>query len=397
MRLSTAQIHQQGLQGLLHQQQAIAKVQQQMTTGSKLVTAADDPAAFSNAQRLDHTLSSLEQFGKNSGHLERRLGMQDNALSDAGDRLVRARELVIRANTPTLSNDDRRLIAIEMRQLRAELVAIGNRDDGAGRALFAGTRDGVVPFADNAGSVTYSGDSGRNDVDVAPDLVVADTDPGNALFLRIPVGDGIVRGSAGSTNAGSGVLASASVTDHGAWNGAGMTVEFVDGAAYRVLDGGGNEIATGTWQAGETITAGGVQMQLSGAPAAGDRFTVERAGERDIFATLGALADAMEMTGTSPADSARRTNALTAGLGDLATAQEHLLAARASTGTRLAALDHAAESRSATSLALETTLSDLRDTDYAEAATRLAIHMTALQAAQQVTVRIQGLSLFNQL
>ena len=39
----------------------------------------------------------------------------------------------------------------------------------------------------------------------------------------------------------------------------------------------------------------------------------------------------------------------------------------------------------------------LRDTDYAEAATRLAIHMTALQAAQQVTVRIQALSLFNQL
>lgn len=397
MRLSTAQIHQQGLQGLLQQQQAIARAQQQMTTGSKLITAADDPAAFSNAQRLDHAVSSLEQLGKNSGHLERRLGLQENALSDASDRLARARDLVIRANTPTLSNEDRKLIAIEMRQLRAELVSIGNRDDGAGRALFAGTRDGVVPFADNAGSVTYAGDSGRNDVDVAPDLAVADTDPGSALFLRIPLGDGIVRGSAGSANTGSGVLASASVTDHAAWNGAGVTVEFLDGAEYRVLDAGGAEIGTGTWQAGQTISAGGVQMQLNGAPAAGDRFSIERAGERDIFATLGALADAMETSGTSPADNARRTNALTSGLGDLATAQEHLLAARASTGTRLASLTHAAESRGATSLALETTLSDLRDTDYAEAATRLAIHMTALQAAQQVTVRMHGLSLFNQM
>ena len=397
MRLSTAQIHQQGLQGLLQQQQAIARAQQQMTTGSKLITAADDPAAFSNAQRLDHAVSSLEQLGKNSGHLERRLGLQENALSDASDRLARARDLVIRANTPTLSNEDRKLIAIEMRQLRAELVSIGNRDDGAGRALFAGTRDGVVPFADNAGSVTYAGDSGRNDVDVAPDLAVADTDPGSALFLRIPLGDGIVRGSAGSANTGSGVLASASVTDHAAWIGAGVTVEFLDGAEYRVLDAGGAEIGTGTWQAGQTISAGGVQMQLNGAPAAGDRFSIERAGERDIFATLGALADAMETSGTSPADNARRTNALTSGLGDLATAQEHLLAARASTGTRLASLTHAAESRGATSLALETTLSDLRDTDYAEAATRLAIHMTALQAAQQVTVRMHGLSLFNQM
>ncbi len=395
MRLSTAQIHDQGLQGLLQRQQAISKTQQQMTTGSKLVTAADDPAAFSNAQRLDHAVAQLEQFGRNSGHLERRLGLQENALSDAGDHLIRARELVIRANTPTLSNEDRRVIAVEMRQLRAELISIGNRGDGAGRALFAGTRDGVVPFADNGGTISYTGDNGRNDVDVAPDLAVADTDPGSALFLRVPVGDGIVRGSAGVANNGTGVLASASVTDHGSWNGAGITVEFTDATSYRVLDAGGTEIGNGAWQAGQTIAAGGVQMQLSGAPVAGDRFTVERAGERDIFATLGALADAMEVPGDAPADNARRTNALTAGLGDLATAQEHLLAARASTGARMSTLDHAAESRSATALALESTLSDLRDTDYAEAAGRFAMQMTALQAAQQVAVRIQGMSLFN--
>src|SRR5690606_6086392 len=300
IRLSTAQIHNQRMQGMLQRQQAIAKTQQQMVTGSKLITAADDPAAFSNAQRLDHAVSQLEQFGKSSGHLERRLGLQENALSDAGDQLIRARELVIRANTPTLSNDDRKVIAVEMRQLRAELISIGNRGDGA------------VPFADRRGTGTYAGDAGRNDVDVAPDLAVADTDPGSALFLRVPVGDGIVRGSAGAANAGSGVLASASVTDHGSWNGAGVTVEFVDGANYRVLDAGGSEVGTGTWQAGQTISAGGVQMQLSGAPVGGDRFTVERAGERDIFATLDALASAMEAPGSTPADSARRTNALTA-------------------------------------------------------------------------------------
>ena len=38
-----------------------------------------------------------------------------------------------------------------------------------------------------------------------------------------------------------------------------------------------------------------------------------------------------------------------------------------------------------------------RAADYAEAASRFAMQLTALQAAQQVTVRIQGLSLFNRL
>ena len=109
------------------------------------------------------------------------------------------------------------------------------------------------------------------------------------------------------------------------------------------------------------------------------------------------IADALEAPGSNAAADARRTNILTGALGDLATAQDHLLAARASTGSRLASLDNAAESRSATGLALETTLSDLRDIDYAEAATRFTMQLTALEAAQQVTLRIQGLSLFNKL
>lgn len=397
MRISTASMFNQGLQAMLQRQSELARTQEQLTTGRLFSHAAQDPTAAAAAQGLDHALASLDRLGTNAGHLERRLGLQENALSDAGDQLIRARELVVRANTPTLSEPDRKAIAVELRQLRAELVTIGNRGDGAGRALFAGTRDGVVPFADTAGGVTYAGNGGSNQVEVAPGLSLADTDPGSAVFMRVPDGDGIVRGSVGAANTGTGVLSSASVVDHAAWNGSGITVEFIDAGSYRVLDDDGAEIGTGTWAAGQSISAGGVQLQLGGAPAAGDRFGVQRAGTRDVFGTLDSLADALEAPAGGPADAARRSNALTLGLGDLASAQEHLLGARASTGSRLASLDNAAESRSATSLSLETTLSGLRDTNYAEAATRLATQLTALEAAQQVTLRMQGLSLFNKL
>src|SRR5690606_6838257 len=83
--------------------------------------------------------------------------------------------------------------------------------------------------------------------------------------------------------------------------------------------------------------------------------------------------------------------------GDLTIAQEHLIGARASTGNRLSALTAAAESRLATGLSLETTLSGLRDVNYAEAASQFTMQLTALEAAQQVTLRIQGLSLINKL
>ncbi|MGV8940435.1 MAG: flagellar hook-associated protein FlgL [Lysobacter sp.] len=397
MRISTAGMYAQGLQSMLQRQSEMVRTHEQMTTGRLYSHAGQDPAAASTAQGLDHALAALDSYKNSAGHMDRRLNLQEHALTSANDRIGRARDLIVQANNPTLSADDRKTIAVELRHLRAEMISIGNSNDGSGRALFAGTRDGVVPFADNAGSVVYSGNDGQNSVIVAPGLGLADADPGSALFMRMPTGDGLVRGSAGTANTGTGVLQSSSVTDHSAWNGSGITVEFTAADSYRVLDGGGTEIATGTWQKGQTISAGGVQLKLDGSPDAGDSFSVRRAPEADIFTTLQSLADALEAPGATPADAARRTNALNTGLGDLTSAQQHLITARASTGSRLSALDAAAESRSATGLALETTLSGLRDVNYAEAASQFTMQLTALEAAQQVTLRIQGLSLFNKL
>ncbi len=397
MRISTAGMYAQGLQSMLQRQSEMVRTHEQMTTGRLYSHAGQDPAAASTAQGLDHALAALDSYKTSAGHVDRRLNLQEHALTSANDRVGRARDLIVQANTPTLSADDRKTIATELRHLRAEMISIANSNDGSGRALFAGTRDGVVPFADNGGTVVYSGNDGQNSVVVAPGLNLADADPGSALFMRMPTGDGMVRGSAGTANTGSGILQSANVTNHGAWNGAGVTVEFTAADTYRVLDGSGAEVATGSWARGQTISAGGVQLKLDGNPEAGDSFSVQRAPEADIFATLKSLADALEAPGGSPADAARRTNALNAGLGDLTSAQEHLIGARASTGARLSALDTAAESRVATGLSLETTLSGLRDVNYAEAASRFTMQLTALEAAQQVTLRIQGLSLFNKI
>ena len=397
MRISTAQIHYQGLQGLLQRQQGLARTQQEMISGNKLATAADDPAAFASAQRIDHAVASLEQFERNSGMVEHRLRLQEQALSDSSDVLIRARELAIQANTPALSDSDRGAIAAELRSLQAGMLGIANRDDGTGRSLFAGTRDGITPFADVGGAVVYAGDDGRNEIDIAAGLSVADADAGSNVFMRVRTGDGSVRGTAASTNTGSGVLQSSAVTDYAAWNNTALTVEFTAPDAYQVVDDAGTVLASGPYEPGASVAAGGVQMRLTGSPAAGDSFAIERAPNRDVFSTLDALADALEAPVANPAERARRDNVIAASIGDLATAQGHMLDLRASTGTRLATLDSVADARSAENVSLEATLSNLRDVDYAEAATQLALHLTALEAAQRTMVRVQGMSLFDAL
>lgn len=397
LRISTAGLYAQGLQGLLLQQQQVARTQQELVSNKKLLHAADDPAAMAESQRLDHALAALEQNGRNAGAIEHRLRSQESALEDVGSKLNRARELAIRANSGALSPADRQSIADELRSIRLEVLSIANRDDGTGRRLFAGTRDGVVPFADNGGSVAYAGDDGRNLVEIAPDLLLADTDAGSDVFMRVRTGDGTLRGSAAAGNTGTGLLQTSAVTDHAAWDAGTLRVEFAAADAWRVVDTDGNVLSTGAYSPGSSIEAGGVQLILTGTPAAGDAFTVEPAPARDIFATLENLADALEAPVSTPGEQARLGNALGAAIGDLGTAQDHMLALRASTGTRLAALDNAADTRNAGEVSLSETLSRLRDVDYAEAASRLALQLTALDAAQKTMLRVQTMSLFERM
>ena len=63
-------------------------------------------------------------------------------------------------------------------------------------------------------------------------------------------------------------------------------------------------------------------------------------------------------------------------------------------GNRLQSLDRAESSHEGVAVELMSTLSELRDVDIAEAASRLSLQITALEAAQQTLVRVQGLSLF---
>lgn len=397
MRISTSGLYQQTLSALLNKQRELAKTQQELASGNRLTRAAADPAAAGQAQRLDHAIASLGHFDRASTLLGNRLRLQETALGDAGDYLARARELAIQGNTATVTAEDRKLIAIEIRHIRSELLSIANREDGSGRRLFAGQRDGVVPFSDSGGVVTYVGDDGRNLVDVAPDLALADTEPGSEVFMRPRTGDGEIRGSALPANAGTGVLQSTSVGDRAAWPATPLRLAFTSETAWEMRDGGGTVLSSGTYASGGTITAAGVQVRLAGAPAPGDGFAIEPAPRQDVFATLESLADALEAPADTPTTRARLGNALGGSLADIASAQEHFLSIRTAGGVRLASLDQAEQRRGDEDVSLRTTLSDLRDVDYAEATTRLSLQLTAIEAAQRTMLRVQSSSLFDKL
>lgn len=394
-RISTSGVYQQSLSTMLAKQAGLAHTQQQLATGKRLVTAKDDPVAAGTAVSLDRAAAELERFGENANVLGNRLNLQESVLAQAGDRLARVRELTIQANNASLSSEDKKAITAELKVIREELLGLANSQDGSGRYLFGGTDDGHAPFVLSGGDVSYTGDQTQRQVEIAPDHFVSDTIPGSELFMRVRSGDGRVDGAAAASNTGSGVLMEFGVGNTGSWNGQSYSVVFTAPDAYELRDAGGAVVGTGAYMSGEGISVGGLTLRIDGAPATGDSFSVGAAQTQDVFGMLDDLVTALELPDDTPQQRAVQQNQLQAALRNTATAQEHFIDGRATGGAQLAAMDSAAELRVAQSVTLETTLSGIRDLDYAEAISRFTLESTALQAAQQAFMRLQSSSLFD--
>ncbi|WDS36846.1 flagellar hook-associated protein FlgL [Pseudoxanthomonas sp.] len=396
-RISTNGQYQFSLNLMMAKQRELAKTYQQVSTGSKMVTGADDPLGAGRSQQMDRSLARLDQYGDNATQLQSRLNQQESVLAQAGDLLTRVRTLSVQANNASLSDADRKSISNEFNTIYNQLLALSNSDDGSGRYLFGGTQDGNAPFTLSGGKVVYNGDQTQRQVEVASGLRINDTLPGSEVFMRVRTGTGTVDTSVGAANTGTGLLLDFGITNSDTWNGATYNVVFTAPDTYEVRDASGGVLDSGRYSDGDTIAYGGIQMRLEGAPAAGDTFTIAPSGTRDIFSTLKELASTLGTETTTDAQRAAQHNALQSGLRDISTAQQAFVDARAEGGAGQSAIDNANDLNASRTVATKTDLSSIRDLDYAEALSRYSQESTALDAAQRVFAQIQQMSLFKQL
>jgi flagellar hook-associated protein 1 FlgK len=102
--------------------------------------------------------------------------------------------------------------------------------------------------------------------------------------------------SAASGNTGTGTVSTPSITDPTTWTNGAYSISFTDPANYQVTDSGGNVVAAGTYTAGSPISFNGQQVSISGAPAAGDTFTVGPNNKANTGDNTNILAMAADMT-----------------------------------------------------------------------------------------------------
>jgi flagellar hook-associated protein 3 FlgL len=392
MRISTVSFQQDAVSQMDDLQAAMSRTQTELSTGKRLQSAADDPAAMVQVNQLNTEVSASTQYVTNGNSASANLKLEEQAMSDATTTLQSARDLAVEANNASLTAAQRQDIATQLQQQLKDLVAIGNRTDSNGHYLFAGNASDTVPFSQAGNSVTYNGAALVSQVQIGPNQRISGGDTGATVFMNIPAGNGTFTTATAAGNTGTGSIDTGTVTNPAAWVPDTYTISFTSPTQYTVTNSAGTTVASGTnFADGDSIAFNGIQVAITGTPAAGDQFTVAKAGTASAFSTLSGLINTLNST-TSPAQLATQIGGA---LQQIDGAITNFSNVSASVGARLNSVTSTQTAAQSLQTDLQTSISQLSDTDYAAAVTQLSTQELSLQAAQESYASIAKLSLFN--
>ena len=399
MRLSTAGMHRTSIDAILDHQAKMAKTQQQITTGRRFTTAAEDPIGAVRAVGLDRTLADNAQYDRNSNIIESRLSYEEQTLADVTTLLQSARDLALQGANSTLGLEERRMLANEVRQNLAALMEMANRDDGNGEFLFAGTSTATRPFVQSTTGANYLGDQTTRQIRISSTQSLADVHTGADVFMGIAERNGVFRTTVNAGNTGTATIDVGRVVDPTAWVADNYTLQFTSPSDWQVVDDTTPTplvIATGAgFTSGQSISFSGINVTITGTPATNDTFSITPAQDTDMFAMLDELARTLEGAPAIAGSNAAFQAQIGASIANLDKALERSVSVRAEVGSRLNAIDIAADFRESEAVDLQALLSELRDVDYAEAISQLNQQYAGLQAAQAAYTRIAQMSLFD--
>lgn len=80
MRVSTATIYDQGVFNIQRNQSELLKVQEQVSTGRRVLTPADDPVSASRALEVSQSKAITAQFARNTESATAAIGLTENSL-----------------------------------------------------------------------------------------------------------------------------------------------------------------------------------------------------------------------------------------------------------------------------------------------------------------------------
>ncbi|MFS2004264.1 flagellar hook-associated protein FlgL [Duganella sp. CT11-25] len=415
MRISTKTIYDRGVNNITTQQAAMSRTQQQLATGRKNLTAADDPIATARALEVTQSQSINTQLVTNRSNAKGMLSLETVALASSTAIMQDIKDLAVKAGNGSMTQKDRESLAVELEGRLSDLLGQANTSDGVGGYVFSGYKSTTLPFTQTASGAAYQGDQGQRELQVGSTRKLPITDSGSSVFENNATGNGsFVTGvdAANYDRGGTGIISAGSVKDATQLTGHKYQIDFQVVPAspgvskvttYTVTDLTLNQPVPATpvpavpqpYTSGANITFDGVQFDIKGDPADLDNFTVEPSTKQSVFTTVSDMIKALRAPGDGAAGQASLNNKLNQLQMNIDNATDNILSVQSAVGSRLKELDYLDSSGDDLGLQYATTLSVLQDVDTVAAISLFTQQQTTLTAAQKAFTTMSGLSLFN--
>ena len=426
MRVSTQQIFQAGLSGMLQQQSTLNQLSPQLSMGNALTNPADNPTAYSQSLNLGARIANLQSYQQSNQYAQQNLQLSSSSLQSVSTLMNQVQQLAVQMNNATVNSSDLQNAITTMQGNLQQLVQLANTQNGNGQYIYGGSTTDQQPFAlQGNNTVLYQGDSSQQSLQIGPSLNLPVSQAGNQVFMNIPGGNGTfsVTADSGNYGAGSGTatLGPGAVIDQSAARNAfvaqgaeyqvSISANASGALSYTVSSGtasgsGGltasGVVSSGAYKPGQSINIPGpggspmASVQAQGQPADGQTqsFTLAASKPQSLFQTFSDLIQAFQAGSGSPGANAKRAQGISNVLQNLSQAQTQILGVQAQIGSNLQEAQSVSSLNSSLTTQFQTTQSSLSDISYPQVITQFQESSTALQAAQKAFMQVQGLSLF---
>lgn len=247
--------------GLSLNQGKLARAQEQVATGKRILRPSDDAVGTSVAMAVRRQRGGVEAYRSAINTSRPILATASSQLQQASGMLSEARALILQGMNGTISPADREMLASQLELLGQSLLEVANSRSGE-RYLYSGTQTNTPPFAVlSDGRVEYQGNSSEQSVLIGRGVKLEVNVPGDEIFGRFEYSGVRFSGLSGiktGTSANSGVGYSELNIRHNATTG-------VPGAGIALANGGADDTIVGAHTV--TIDAVANTAQLGTGPA----------------------------------------------------------------------------------------------------------------------------------
>lgn len=184
IRLSTTQMYNNSMNGMLQSNSRLNHVNNQMATGKRVLTPADDAVAAAQTLNSKTRMAVVEQYNRNIGFGDKNLSLTESVLEQTETALISLKERAIQLGSDQWSDEQIKASGVEVKEMLNHLKGLLNTRNESGEYIFAGSQAEQRAYDGNF----FKGDAVEREAQVADDTFIKMLTSGARVFENLEIG-----------------------------------------------------------------------------------------------------------------------------------------------------------------------------------------------------------------